>query len=335
MADVVETAEIPEIVPTRLLNDQQRIALLRWMLYARIFDEVTIRLYRQGKMFGSVFAQIGHEAISVGSAAALQPEDAIFPMHRDLGAHFVRGVPLRTIALNHLARQGSMMRGTDGTGHYADPQRKLYGNISHLGAMIPVAVGYALAAQLKGEPIVVLNYIGEGGAQTGEFHEGLNFAAVRKAPFVLIIENNQYAYSTPTNEEYACEKLSDRAIGYGIFGETIDGTDVERVYEATFHAVERARRGEGPSLIEAICMRMRGHAEHDNASYVPRELLEYWKKRDPLLRYQRFLVENGILAEADIQRMRQEIEAETVRVLDEVLQLPFPPAEEAFKNVFL
>jgi len=228
-----------------------------------------------------------------------------------------------------------MMRGTDGTGHYADPQRKLYGNISHLGAMIPVAVGYALAAQLKGEPIVVLNYIGEGGAQTGEFHEGLNFAAVRKAPFVLIIENNQYAYSTPTNEEYACEKLSDRAIGYGIFGETIDGTDVERVYEATFHAVERARRGEGPSLIEAICMRMRGHAEHDNASYVPRELLEYWKKRDPLLRYQRFLVENGILAEADIQRMRQEIEAETVRVLDEVLQLPFPPAEEAFKNVFL
>ncbi len=335
MPNVAEQVDIPAITPTPLLTDEQRIQLFRWMLQARIFDEVTIRLYRQGKMFGSVFAQIGHEAISVGSAATLQPEDAVFPMHRDLGAHFVRGISLRTIALNHLARQGSLMRGTDGTGHYADPQHKLYGNISHLGAMIPVAVGYALAAQVKGESIVVLNYIGEGGAQTGEFHEGLNFAAVRKVPFVLIIENNQYAYSTPTTEEYACKKLSDRAIGYGIFGETIDGTDVERVYESTYYAVERARQGEGPSLIEAVCMRMRGHAEHDNASYVPRSLLEYWKKRDPILRYHQFLVARGILTETEIQQIRAEIEAETVRTLDEVLQLPFPPAEEAFKNVFL
>lgn len=327
--------EIPAIHPTSLLTNEQRKQLYSWMLQARIFDEVMIRLYRQGKISGSVFSQIGHEAISVGSAAVLQPEDVLFPLHRDLGAHFVRGVPLETLAANHLLREGSSMRGTDGTGHYADPQRKIYGNISHLGAMIPVAVGYALAAVIKQEPIVVLNYIGEGGAQTGEFHEGVNFAAVKRLPFVLVIENNQYAYSTPTVEEYACEKLSDRAVGYGIWGETIDGTDVERVYETVHFAVQRARSGGGPSLIEAVCMRMRGHAEHDNAAYVPRELFEYWKKRDPVLRYEKFLQQEGILSQTDIEDLRRTMEKETVQVIDAVLQRPFPAAEEAFRQVFL
>lgn len=330
-----EQAPIPPLRASERLTDTDRRRLFEWMLWAREFDVAFIRLYRQGHALGGVFAQMGNEAVSVGAAYALKPSDALFPMHRDIGAHFVRGQDLRALVATHLGREGSLTRGTDGTVHYADPERRIYGNISHLGAMVPVALGYALAARLKGENIVVLTFIGDGGAQTGEFHEAINFAAVHRLPIVVIIENNQYAYSTPNQQEYACRFLADRAVGYGCFGEVVDGTDVELVYDVCRRAVERARRGEGPTLVETITFRMRGHAEHDDAAYVPEEIRRYWEARDPVERYARFLHERGLLTPEQTAALRDRIRRELRTAIEECLQRPFPHPDEAFRNVFL
>ncbi len=330
-----ESAPIPPIRASERLTDSERCHLLEWMLWAREFDQAFIRLYRQGHTIGGVFAQMGNEAVSVGAAYALSPHDALFPMHRDIGVHFVRGQDLQALVATHLGRQGSLTRGTDGTVHYADPERRIYGNISHLGAMVPVAVGYALAARLKGEDTVVMTFIGDGGAQTGEFHEAVNFAAVHRLPVVVVIENNQYAYSTPNQQEYACRFLAYRALGYGCFGEVVDGTDVELVYEACCRAVERARRGEGPTLLETLTFRMRGHAEHDDAAYVPEAIRRYWEARDPVERYARFLHERGILTPEQVAALRERIRHELRTAIEDVLRRPFPAAEEALRNVFL
>lgn len=320
---------------TALLTNEQRKDLFLYMLQAREFDMAMLRLYRQGRAFGGVYSQIGNEATAVGSAFALRHSDGLFPMHRDIGAHFVRGQSLDALMLNHTARVGSMMRGTDGTGHYADVSKKIYGNVSHLGAMIPVAAGYVLAAKMRGEDTVAMTYIGDGGSQVGDFHEAMNFAAVQKLPLVLIVENNQYAYSTPNSEEFACAKLSDRALGYGCYGETIDGTDVELVYETCLKAVERARAGEGPSIIEAITMRMRGHAEHDDARYVPKEMVAEWEKRDPVARYQDALIKSKVLTKKNVEEIRADLAERMNKAIDDAMAQPYPPAEEGRKNVFV
>lgn len=325
----------PPIIPTDLLSDEQRKHIFKMMLRTREFDLAMIRLYRQGRAFGGVYSQIGNEATSIGSASALLPDDAYFPMHRNVGGHFIRGQELRTLLLNFLARNGSMMRGTDGTGHYADVQKKVFGNVSHLGAMIPVAAGYVLASKMKGEKTVAMTYIGDGGAQTGEFHEAINFAAVQKLPLVLIIENNQYAYSTPNSMEFACKQLSDRAVGYGCFGETIDGTDVERVYESCVHAVNRARNEGVPSIIETLTMRMRGHAEHDDAGYVPKEVFDHWEQRDPVARYEQFVLQQNLFTKEEIVTLRAELAQEMNSTIDDVVAQPFPAAEEGKKLVFV
>lgn len=318
----------------RALSHDQQLFIYRNLLLAREFDNEMFRLYRQSKVVGGAYPGVGNEATAVGSAAALGPDDILFPMHRDIGAHFVRGQDARQLFINHLAREGALSRGVDGTGHYADTAKNIYGNISHLGAMIPVAVGAALASTLRNEKRVVMNYIGDGGAQTGEFHEGMNFAAVKKLPFVLIIENNQYAYSTPNDLEFACEKLSDRALGYGCHGETVDGTDVIAVYEACAKAVERARAGGGPSLIESITMRMRGHAEHDDASYVPKELLEAWKKKDPVDRFERHLLKAKTLTAEQLTTLQAEAKA-TIREASEYAQaLPPVRPDDSLMQLF-
>jgi TPP-dependent pyruvate/acetoin dehydrogenase alpha subunit len=318
------------------LTSDQRKEILTYMLMAREFDTAMLRLYRQGKAFGGVYSQLGNEAVSVGSAYALDTaKDVLFPMHRNIGSHFVFGQDLDQLMVNHLAREGSQMRGTDGTGHYADPARRIYGNVSHLGAMIPVAAGFSLADQLRGVTTVSLTFIGDGGAQVGEVHEALNFAAVHKIPLILIIENNQYAYSTPNSLEFACERLSDRAIGYGMYGTTIDGTDVELVYATCKEAVERARRGEGPSLIETKTMRMRGHAEHDDFSYVPKELLEEWSAKDPVETYITRIVNDGVMTADEITALREATLANMIAAIDRALERPWPAAEEGFKNVFM
>ncbi len=303
---------------------------------AREFDTAMLRLYRQGKAFGGVYSQLGNEAVSVGSALALdRTRDVLFPMHRNIGGHFVFGQTLDQLMLNHLARKGSQMRGTDGTGHYADPALRIYGNVSHLGAMIPVAAGFSLADKLRGVTTVSMTYIGDGGAQVGEVHEALNFASVHKIPLILIIENNQYAYSTPNSMEFACERLSDRAVGYGMAGSTIDGTDVELVYQTCCDAVDRARKGLGPTLIETVTMRMRGHAEHDDFSYVPKQMLEEWSAKDPVERYIDRLVADGVVTRDETEQLRSAILADMISAIDRALEQPWPDAEEGLKNVFM
>ena len=330
-----DEATIPALTRSDLLSDDQRRTILTMMIRAREYDYAMQRLNRQGRAFGGVYSQIGNEATAVGSAYAMGEKDVLFPMHRNIGGHYVFGQDTRTLLLNQLAREGSMMRGTDGTGHYADPDKRIYGNISHLGSMIPVAAGFAMAARMRGEHIVTMTYIGDGGIQTGESHEGINFAAVQKLPMILIIENNQYAYSSPSHIEYACEKLSDRALGYGCYGITVDGTDIELVYETCKKAVEQARNGQGPALIECVTMRMRGHAEHDDFFYVPKETLEFWQKKDPVIRYEQQIIEWGIMTREDIDALRQNIIEELRNAIDEVVELPFPAAEEGYRSVFV
>lgn len=330
--------ERPEMARLKapICTPEQQRDLLRYMLMAREFDTAMLRLYRQGKAFGGVYSQLGNEAVSVGSAYALdRHKDVLFPMHRNIGGHFVFGQSLDQLMLNHLARNGSQMRGTDGTGHYADPALRIYGNVSHLGAMIPVAAGFSMADKLRGVTTVSMTYIGDGGAQVGEVHEALNFASVHKLPLILIIENNQYAYSTPNHMEFACQNLSDRAIGYGMHGVTIDGTDVELVYATCREAVERAHSGLGPTLIETKTMRMRGHAEHDDFSYVPKDLLEEWAKKDPVEQYITLLDKRNVMSRKDATAMREQILQDMISAIDRALEQPWPDAEEGMKNVFM
>lgn len=316
------------------LTTDQRLHLYRYLLLTRECDNAIIKLYKQGRMVGGAFTGYGNEATAVGSAYALQQQDYLFPMHRDLGAHLVKGQTLRNIFLMQLGRAEGLARGRDGTGHYADPSRRIYGNVSHLAAMIPMAVGVALAAKMRKENAVVMNYIGDGGSNVGEFHEAVNMAAVMKLPFVLIVENNQFAYSTPNQKQFAAKKLSDRAIGYGIPGCTVDGTDVERVYEVCLQAVERARRGEGPTLIETVTMRLHGHSLSDDASYVPPGMLEEWKKKDPLLLYERKLLSEGVLTEEMKNEMRATLLREIEEAVEYALAAPYPPGEQAAEGVF-
>ena len=206
------------------------LKLYYFMRLTREFEDTILRLYQQGKIVGGAYSGNGNEATAVGSAFALEKDDYLFPMHRDIGAHFVKGQTVRNMMLQHLGRTNSLTRGRDGTGHYSDPKLRIYGNISHLGAMTPVATGVALACKLQKEKHVVMTYIGDGGSNVGEVHEALAMASVIRLPLVLIIENNQFAYSTPTSKQFLVEQLSDRAIGYGIPGITVDGTDILEVY---------------------------------------------------------------------------------------------------------
>lgn len=320
--------------PTGALSREDKLTLYYYLRLTRECDAAIIRMYKQGKVVGGAYTGRGNEGTAVGSAFALKAEDYLFPMHRDLGAHLVKGQSLRNIFLQQLGRAKSLTGGRDGTGHYADPSLRIYGNVSHLAAMIPVAAGVALALKLRKQPAVVMTYIGDGGSNVGDFHEGLNMAAVMKLPFVLIIENNQFAYSTPVSRQFAARQLSDRALGYGIPGVTIDGTDVLKVYETCCAAVERARRMEGPSLIETVTMRMDGHSASDDASYVPQELLEEWRRKDPVARFEQLLQTEGILSDGQKQEIEQRVAREIDVAAAEALASPYPSPEEAAGGVY-
>lgn len=319
----------PEDDPLHPLGIDARLRLYFFMRLARECDDEILRLYRLGRIVGGAYAGTGNEATAVGSAYVLRPYDYLFPLHRDLGAHLVKGQTLENIFLQQLGKGDSLTRGRDGTGHYADPQKRIFGNVSHLAAMIPVAAGVALASKLRKEPSVVLTYIGDGGSNVGDFHEGMNMAAVMKLPLVLVIENNQFAYSTPNSRQFAAAKLSDRAAGYGMPGVTIDGTDVLAVYEVCRQAVDRARLGEGPTIIESVTMRMRGHSASDDASYVPASMLEEWKRKDPLAVFERHLEEVGELPPEKKGRIGDEIKKSIDHAVSTAMENGDPHAEEA------
>lgn len=323
-----------ETQKTGQLSSDDYLKMYRLMRLTREFDQGIIRLYRQSKMIGGAYSGWGNEATAVGSAYAMEPQDYLYPMHRDIGAHFTRGQSAKVLMLNHLARAESPTRGVDGTGHYYDKNLRIVGNISHLAAMIPQAVGTALAAVKKKENALVVNYIGDGGMNVGEFHEGVNMAAVWKLPFILIIENNQYAYSTPTHLQYACESPVDRAIGYGIPGVKVDGTDILAVYKVCKAAMNRARAGEGPTLIESVTMRMRGHAEHDAHEYYPKGLLEKWKEKDPIEQFEKFLIEKKILTHKKIEQILIEVKQEIEEAVEYADKAPWPNGSDAELNVY-
>jgi len=285
------SAPAPPIRESKYLTRQQHIEIYRWMLLNRKMETALENLYKQGKVVGGVYFGLGQEACSCASAYALNKEDWLGPMIRNQGSTLVRGFSPRDIMMQYMAKAGSPTRGRDASSHFGDiHDRNVVSPISTLGDLIPVLAGVALGARLQGRNLAAMTYIGDGGQSTGVTYEGLNFAAVQNLGLVLFVENNVWAYSTPADMQFRVKDLAERAIAYGIPGVIVDGTDACQVYDAAHEACERARRGEGPTLIEAKMMRMKGHAIHDAAEYVPKQLLEYWRKRDPIARFENYLL---------------------------------------------
>ncbi|MEE9293074.1 MAG: thiamine pyrophosphate-dependent dehydrogenase E1 component subunit alpha [Acidobacteriota bacterium] len=309
--------------------------LHRLLRLNRSVEEKLSVLFRQGHIVGGFYSSLGQEAISVGTAWALAPDDLLAPMIRNIGSLLVRGVSPADLFRQFLGRFDGPTRGKDGTLHFGNVRKRaLIGPISHLGTLIPVMVGAGLAARMRGERKVALTYIGDGGSSTGYFHEGLNLAAVLDIPLILIVENNGYAYSVPTPRQFAVNSLAERGPAYGVASESVDGTDLFAVIEATRRAVERGRRDGSPTLIECRAFRMKGHAEHDDMRYVPRELLEAWRKLDPLDRLEKFLVEEGHATRKEIEELTREIAVTLDQEAAAALESPLPPPEEALRGVY-
>ncbi|MCX7853322.1 MAG: thiamine pyrophosphate-dependent dehydrogenase E1 component subunit alpha [Caldilineales bacterium] len=309
------------------LDREQKLDLYYWMRLTRTFDDAMLALWKQGRGVGGTFSQRGHEAISVAAGYALAPEDVAAPMHRDLGCYLVRGLSPRRIFANLLGRETGVTRGRDANLHgLGDLSLNLIGFVSHLPQSLGVALGVAMSFRYRGEPRVALTFTGDGASSAGLFHEVLNMASVYNAPLVVIVENNQYAYSTPLYQQMKVPDIALRAQGYGIPGVIVDGNDVEAMYSVTKEAVERARGGGGPTLIEAKTMRMLGHAIHDGAEYVPRELLAAWEAKDPIRCYEARLLAEGIADREELDEIgrRCEIEIEDAIAFAEASPWPDP-----------
>jgi TPP-dependent pyruvate/acetoin dehydrogenase alpha subunit len=289
----------------------------RWMLQTRIFEDKLASLYRGGLITGGVYIGRGQEAVSTACGLFLQKGDVLAPLIRDQAARATFGEPLLNVTRTYLgSRQGSM-RGRDGNIHRGYPETGQLAMISHLGAMIPVVVGKLLAKRMKGEKgFVGLTMIGEGGMQTGATHEGMNIAAVEKVPFVLVASNNHFAYSTPNDREFACAHLVDRARGYGYEGQTVEGTDLAACLEVIGGAVERARAGGPPQLVVAQLLRLAGHGEHDDASYVPPEMKKERWALDCVALTEQLILKNNWLDAKMLKQWRAEISAEVEKAVE-------------------
>jgi len=330
------SAPVPPIRESKYLNKKQCIEIYRWMVLNRRMEVTLENLYKQGKVVGGVYFGLGQEACSCASAYALRKEDWFAPMIRNQGSTLVRGFPPRDIMMQYMAKAGSPTGGRDGTSHFGDiKDRNMVAPISMLGDLVPVLAGVALGARLQGKNLAVMTYIGDGGQSTGVTYEGLNFAAVQDLGLVLFVESNLWAYSTPSSMQYRVKDLAERAIGYGIPGVIIDGTDACQVYDAAHEACERARRGEGPTLIEAKMMRMKGHAIHDGADYVPKSMFEFWRKRDPIARFENFLINvKKWLTSAENQKLISDVEKQVEAERDLAVASPMPEPESAAGGVY-
>src|SRR5437762_5934384 len=316
------------------LDREDLLGIYRNMLTTRGVEERGHILYKQGKIPGSFYTGRGNEAAAVGVATAMGPEDVGTPLHRDMGVHVTRGVDPWRIFAQYMGRVDGPTRGRDGNVHMADSQLGLIAMVSHLPAMLPVAVGAALAFRIREEKRVAVAWFGEGASARGDTHEGMTFAGTRKLPVVFVCDNNQWAYSTPTHLEYATEHVADRAEAYGFEGVVIDGTDVLAVYREAKRAIDKARAGGGPTLLERLTLRMEGHAVHDDAFYVPKPLLEEWAKNDPLERFRTWLRENADLDDDE----EDEIAADVKKLLNESLrraeESPLPEPDSLLEGVF-
>lgn len=316
------------------LLDQDLQAIYYYMQLTRSVENRVRALYLQGKIPGAVYSSRGQEGTAVGSAYALRPDDYVAPLIRDLGASLVRGIRLESIFAQWLGRVAGPTGGRDGNLHFGDLACHVLPPISMLGAAIPLCAGIALAARQQRQGLVALTYIGDGGTNTGDFHEGLNFAAVLKLPLVVIVEDNGFAYSTPRDRQVAIESFTQRAAAYGIPSIHADGNDVIDVYRATRQGVDRARSGEGPTLIEAKTFRMRGHAEHDDAFYVPKDLLRWWEERDPIDRLVRYAEERNIMDARTRQDIDLRIEREINSAVQRAEESPLPDPATQMTGVY-
>jgi TPP-dependent pyruvate/acetoin dehydrogenase alpha subunit len=325
--------------PSAGLEAEQLREIYYYLQLTRQVENVLTNLYRQNKVIGGLYRSLGQEGGAVASAYALQRRadgtgDVIAPAIRNLGSLFVMGARPADVLCQYMAKLGSPTRGREQNVHFTDYERGFVGLISHLGVMIEVMAGVALSFRLRGEARVALAYSGEGATSTGAFHEGLNLAAVQRAPLVVIVENNCYAYSTPTSRQTACGAFVEKAPGYGVHGDSCDGNDVFAVYAMTRRAVERARRGDGASLLEVHTYRRLGHAEHDTQAYVPKAELEAWAAKDPIERFERRVVADELLDADELAAIRERVAGEVAEARDEAEASPLPPAEEALEPVW-
>ena len=315
----------------------KRADLLQMYYYLRLTRTVEDRvtaLYRQGRIVGGCYTSHGMEAIAVGYASALERDDIIAPFHRDMGAFLIRGITPGEVLAQYLGKRTGPTKGKDGNVHMGDLKRGIIGFVSHLADNLPVATGVALAFKIRNEARVVFTGTGDGGTSRGDFHEAMNFAAVRKLPVVIFCNNNQYAYSTPQRLQMAISNVVDRAKAYGMPGEIVDGNDVAAVYLAAKRAIARARGGDGPTFIEFKTMRMHGHSEHDSAKYVPRELLDEWKKKDPILNAEELLIRLGYGDGTYFHEVGERVKKEVEAGVEFAEQSPLPEGPEVLEGVF-
>lgn len=317
------------------LSREQLLELYYFMRLTRTLEERLVALYRQTKVVGGLFRSLGQEADAVGSCFALERRDIMSPLIRNLGSMLVKGATPVDVLKQYMAKGDSPTRGRELNIHFGDLERGFIGQISPLGDMVPVMAGVTLTFRMRNEERVGLVYVGDGATSTGAFHEGINFAAVQRCPLVVIVENNGYAYSTPTSRQTAAKQFVDKAIGYGVPGEQADGNDVLAVYDVTKRAVDRARAGAGVTLIELLTYRRKGHAEHDNQSYVPTGEIERWaRENDPIDRYVRRLTEELRFDAADITAIDERVRVEVDRATDEAEAAPVPEPLDALEGVY-
>ncbi len=321
------------------LRRAQLLELYRFLVLTRTLEERLAALYRQSKVIGGLYRSLGQEGEAVASAYALERgpgRDVLSPLIRNLGSMLVMGAQPIEILRQYMAKADGPTRGREMNVHFNDLERGYLGQISHLGDMIPVMAGIALSFKLRGEPRVGLVYVGDGATSTGTFHEGLNFAAVQRLPLVVIGEYNHWAYSTPPDKQFAVKDLAEKTKGYGVPGVTVDGNDVLAVYEATQLAVDRARHGHGVHFIEVKTYRRKGHAEHDDQHYVPRDEIERWAgENDPLDRFVRRLVQHDWVELRELEAVDQGVRTEVDQATDACASEPLPPPESALPHVYL
>jgi pyruvate dehydrogenase E1 component alpha subunit/2-oxoisovalerate dehydrogenase E1 component alpha subunit len=317
------------------LKPEQLLELYRYLKLTRLVEERLVNLYRQTKIVGGVFRSLGQEATAVGTAYALESRDFLSPLIRDLGAVLVKQIRPREIFAQYMAKEWGPSGGRDLNIHFGDMKRGFIGPISHLGDMIPVMTGIALAGRMQKKNLVAMAYIGDGGMSTGAFHEGVNFAAVQRLPLIVVAEYNYYAYSTPTSKQTAVKDLAEKAAGYGIPGHIVDGNDIVACYEVTKRAAEYARRGGGAVLIEAKTYRRKGHAEHDDQRYVQPGEIESWEKNnDPVDRYERFLIEQKIATRENLDEITTDVQREIDEDVAWAESSPMPEGERAAFGVY-
>jgi pyruvate dehydrogenase E1 component alpha subunit/2-oxoisovalerate dehydrogenase E1 component alpha subunit len=327
----------PTILDTHGLTRENLLEIDYFLRLTRTLEERLVALFRQSKVIGGLYRSLGQEGESVAAAYALDYKsgDVVQPLIRNMGSILVASAKPVDIIKQYMAKGDSPTRGRELNIHFGHPSRDGFiGQISMLGDMIPVMAGIALAGRMQKKNLVGLAFIGDGASSTGAFYEGMNFATVQRLPLVVILENNGYAYSTPTSKQSAAKSLADKALAFGCASETVDGNDVLATYAAARRAVDRARAGDGVTLIEAKTFRMKGHAEHDNQSYVPKALIEEWSAKDPVVRFEKTLIDAGVATTADFESIQARARSEVDAATDQAERSPMPRPEEAALGLF-